>query len=133
MSKRYYPTYGKDRNYNTNAPSYYEFLAKVNKQLELMTDKLNHYDKELADSIQEMKDKIESELKRIVDGDYLTDQYLESLELWIDRNLTDIVGRIAKIVWFGLNDEGYFIAVIPDSWQQIGFSTTEDGHLTLTY
>lgn len=133
MSKRYYPVYNKHGNYETNAPSYYDFLAKVNKQLELMTDKFNHYDKELADSIQEMKDKIESELKRIVDGDYLTEQYLESLELWIDRNLTDIVGRIAKIVWFGLNDDGYFIAVIPDSWQEIGFSTTGDGHLTLTY
>src|SRR5690625_834159 len=133
MTKRYYPAYGKDRDYKTNAPSYYEFLAKVNVQLKNMEDKFNSYDEELASSIKEMKDRIEEELRRIVDGDYLTDQYLESLELWIDRNLTDIVGRIAKIVWFGLNDNGYFIAVIPESWKQIGFSTTQDGHLTLTY
>lgn len=133
MTKRYYPTYGKDRDYKTNAPSYYEFLAKVNVQLKNMEDKFNSYDEELASSIKEMKDRIEEELRRIVDGDYLTDQYLESLELWIDRNLTDIVSRIAKIVWFGLNDDGYFIAVIPDSWSTINFDTTEEGNLMLVY
>src|SRR5690625_2237186 len=133
MSKRYYPTYGKDRDYNTNAPSYYEFLAKVNVKLKKMEDKFNTYDEELATAIKEMKDRVEEELRRIVDGDYLTQQYLESLEKWIDRNLQEIVGRIAKIVWFGLNDDGYFIAVIPDSWSTINFDTTEEGNLMLVY
>lgn len=62
---------------------------------------------------------------------------------WIVRNFYDIVGNMAKMVFFGLTDSGYFVAYIPESWDDIDFKTTgwditlalqpEYGHLVLEY
>lgn len=65
----------------------------------------------------------------------------EAIKNWIVANFYDIVGDMAKTVWFGLTDAGYFVAYIPDSWDEISFKTTgydyttelqpEYGHLVL--
>jgi hypothetical protein len=47
--------------------------------------------------------------------------------------VTNMVHDIAKTVWFGINDNGYFYAVIPSDWQQINFDTTQEGNLILQY
>ena len=61
---------------------------------------------------------------------------------YIAENALDILGEAAKMVFFGLTDDGYFIAFIPESWDEITFGTTglDDfpaeipyGHLTLSY
>lgn len=62
---------------------------------------------------------------------------------WIVNNFYDIVGDMAKMVFFGLTDSGYFVAYIPESWDDINFKTTgwditlaiqpEFGHLVLEY
>lgn len=62
---------------------------------------------------------------------------------WIVRNFYDIVGEMAKMVFFGLTDAGYFVAYIPETWDDIDFKTTgwdimialqpEYGHLVLEY
>ena len=59
----------------------------------------------------------------------------------IKKELPDLVGDVIKQVWFGLTDTGYFVAWIPDSWEEITFRTTgydyitdlepDYGHLTL--
>ena len=49
---------------------------------------------------------------------------------------------MVKQVYFGLTDTGYFVAYIPESWNDIIFGTSglddfpagvDYGHLTLTY
>lgn len=65
----------------------------------------------------------------------------DAIKNWITVNFYDIVGDMAKTVWFGLTDNGYFVAYIPESWQDIVFRTTgyditvdvqpEFGHLVL--
>lgn len=62
---------------------------------------------------------------------------------WMQRNAADIVGEMIKMVFFGLTDSGYFVAYIPDSWDDIIFNTTgwdietelmpDYGHLVLSY
>lgn len=62
---------------------------------------------------------------------------------WISEHFYDIVGDMMKMVWFGLTDSGYFVAYIPESWDDIQFFTTgydfstdlmpEFGHLVLGY
>ena len=62
---------------------------------------------------------------------------------WISEHFYDIVGDMMKMVWFGLTDSGYFVAYIPESWDDIEFFTTgydfstdlmpEFGHLVLGY
>lgn len=65
----------------------------------------------------------------------------DAIRNWITANFYDIVGNMAKTVWFGLTDSGYFVAYIPDSWEEVKFKTTgydyttelqpEYGHLVL--
>lgn len=64
-----------------------------------------------------------------------------AIKNWIVRNFDEIVGDMIKTVWFGLTDDGYFVAYIPESWQDVTFRTTdydmttelmpEFGHLVL--
>lgn len=64
-----------------------------------------------------------------------------AIKNWIVKNFDDIVGDMIKTVWFGLTDDGYFVAYIPASWQDVTFRTTdydmttelmpEFGHLVL--
>lgn len=65
-----------------------------------------------------------------------------ALKEWIERNSESIIADAIKLVFFGLSDDGYFLAFIPDSWDEITFGTTgyddfpagiEYGHLTLAY
>ena len=51
------------------------------------------------------------------------DYYAEQVERWIDSHLTYVFTLVAKQVYFGLNLEGYFVAYIPDGWDDIIFDT----------
>lgn len=96
------------------------------------------------DSMEEWKaehQKEYEELKSLYDdfvsGD-LPEAFENSLTEWIQNNAGDII----KQVFFGLTDDGYFVAYIPDSWDDIIFNTTGYdiaeagygyGHLVLSY
>ena len=66
-----------------------------------------------------------------------------AFERWMNENALEIVGSMVKNVFFGLTDSGYFVAYIPDSWDDIIFNTTgwdletelmpDYGHLVLSY
>lgn len=49
--------------------------------------------------------------------------YREQVETWIGENLEYVFTHVAKQVYFGLNEPGYFVAYIPDSWDDIVFDT----------
>lgn len=79
---------------------------------------------------------IEGELEKIKNGEYM-DVYINALACWINNNLICLVGRIAKYVIFGLDENGYFYADVPSPWC-IGFDTIvspgpDYGRLVLTY
>lgn len=67
------------------------------------------------------------------------DYYAEQIAAWIDEHMPDIIARAIKMVFFGLNLEGYFVAYIPDSWADITFDTVANyqddnyGRLVLSY
>ena len=42
---------------------------------------------------------------------------------WITENMNKIFTTIAKQVYFGLNEQGYFVAYIPEGWDDIVFDT----------
>ena len=69
-------------------------------------------------------------------------EFVDHLKEWISEYGVDIIGDLIKMVFFGLTDDGYFVAYIPDSWDEITFGTTglddfpsgvDFGHLTLLY
>ena len=66
----------------------------------------------------------------------------EGINKWMQLHALDIVGQLVKMVYFGIDDSGYFKAYIPDGWDDIIFNTTgydiniaglDYGHLTLSF
>ena len=55
------------------------------------------------------------------------DKYYEELqkelESWFTENAWQIYKLLAKQVFFGLTDDGYFCAYVPESWKEIEFDT----------
>lgn len=51
------------------------------------------------------------------------DYYEQQLENWIRNNAALLFQMLAKQVYFGLTDDGYFCAYIPESWSDITFDT----------
>lgn len=78
----------------------------------------------------------------IVAGNF-PEEMADAITAWIAANFYDIVAEMMKMVFFGLTDSGYFVAYIPESWNDITFRTTEYdisvplmpdfGHLVLSY
>ena len=67
------------------------------------------------------------------------DYYAAQVEKWINDNLEFIYDHTIKQIYFGLTDNGYFVAYIPESWDDITFDTIMNfsdpnyGALTLSY
>lgn len=120
--------------------SYYEVLCKLTEYIQTLIDQMGDYDN-LEKEIQQLQQEVnfvKEELEKIKNGDYVS-LYIDSLAKWIDANLQEMVARIVKYIFFGLTDDGYFAAYVPDSWGFIRFDTgmvTDEetyGHLLLYY
>ena len=77
----------------------------------------------------------------IIAGDF-PDSIRQAFADWMNANALDLVGELVKLVIFNITDEGYFVAYIPESWNDIIFQTTglditisgvDEGHLILSY
>lgn len=51
------------------------------------------------------------------------DYYEALIEAWINENMERIISMSIKQLYFGLTLDGYFVAYIPDSWDEIIFDT----------
>lgn len=105
--------------------SYYEVLCKVVNYINNLIDS----DKEIIKDIDGLKADI------------------AVIQEWIDKfdeeKIVNFLDRYIKFIFFGLTDDGYFVAYIPDTWNEITFSTSqyddfttlepEFGHLILSY
>lgn len=67
---------------------------------------------------------LEYYVNRMENGNF-TDAFLNSLYKWLEHNVPDILSHSVAQVWFGLTDAGYFVAYMPESWEDIKFHTTE--------
>lgn len=124
--------------------TYYELLSKIYDYLNHIREDVKKIDEILQSyniTIEQLEADInycKSEIDKIKNGEY-TEQYIDALSKWIDNNLQMMVERIVKYVSFGLTNDGYFCAYIPDSWDFIRFDTianTDDdlyGHLLLEW
>ena len=67
------------------------------------------------------------------------DYYAAQVEKWISEHLEFIYDHTVKQIYFGLTEDGRFVAYIPDSWDDIVFDTIMNfdslyyGCLTLSY
>ena len=85
------------------------------------------------------------ELKTFCDqlesGDFPPAMY-NTLHQWVVDNSASIMESLTKMVFFGITDDGYFVAYIPATWDDITFNTagldlvvpdTDYGTLILSY
>lgn len=78
---------------------------------------------------------------QIIAGNF-PDSIKQAFTNWMNVNALDLVGEMTKLVIFNITDDGYFVAYIPESWDDILFGTTgydtiipgyDYGHLVLSY
>lgn len=126
------PRYESDADYTTNAPSYYDELARKQKLIKELAMKIWEYDHILASKLKEVEDTLK-QYSDILDGkiEDFDNIILTKTKNWLDENMEDILTEAVQIVWFGLTDDGYFMAVIPENWKDIQFDTTAEGQLVL--
>ena len=82
------------------------------------------------------------ELKALYD-DIISGNFPDSVKNafyeWMQANAIDLVASLIKHIYFGLTDDGYFCAFIPENWSDIHFDSVTDfsdplyGHLLLMY
>lgn len=134
--------------------SYYEVLCKLTYYIEQMAESIDNFEKSLKDlnvridnveqAFIDLRNSINDEisqlyeiLEKIKNGDYV-DLYLPSIINWINKNLKELVKDIVTYVSFGISDDGYFVAYIPDTWDFLEFDTIPwgeplEGHLVLEW
>lgn len=97
--------------------SYYEVLSKVVNTLNSSEDSFNAIISQVNLNTQEIA--ALKELFEKFQESGFDDYYAEQVAKWIDDNLDYIFTHTAKQVFFGLNEQGYFVAYVPKSWNDI--------------
>lgn len=65
---------------------------------------------------------LQDAFQKFIDGEY--DQYYKDvIKQWINDNFAELISDGVRQVYFGLTDDGYFCAYVPDSWSEITFDT----------
>lgn len=124
--------------------SYYEVINKlITFTNNLITDvnKIIDFDNSLKDdysNLLENLNKLTIELEKVKDGQYIKDGSITNNKLsqnvytHFREYILNTVYQTAKFLSFGINEEGYFYADIPKNWNDVVFSTDENGRLILT-
>ena len=71
---------------------------------------------------QDELEKLKAEFEKFQDSGF-EDYYEKQLAQWMNENAATLFQLLAKQVFFGLTDDGYFCAYIPDSWSDVTFDT----------
>ncbi len=108
-------------------------IARIKTLMDQVKD-LEDWRAQHEDEYQELKDLYDA----VMSGNF-PPSIVAAFEDWMSRNAIDLVGKLVKHVYFGLTNNGYFCAFIPDNWSDITFDTIDDfsdplyGHLMLMY
>lgn len=110
------------------------WLIKCCENVNDTLDTLNAWKAEVDPEIKELK-----ELYDMMMSGNLPEGVQEGIRRWLSVNAIDLMGELIKNVYFGLTNDGYFCAFIPQSWNWVTFDTITDfsdplyGHLVLQY
>ena len=84
-------------------------------------------------------EQLQADIEDVKNGKYVS-LYLDSIINWIDQNLMTLMARMVRFVCFGLTDDGYFAAYVPESWKFLSFDTGYEyddkcsyGHLIINW
>ena len=130
--RRHYPQFDNRANFETNSISYYEYLGKIREILKGFFEEYDRFNKEMHDNFEQYKLDNNQRIERIMNDlkAEIKEYNMAAIENWLDENMPKYIASVASFVWFGLSGD-YFIAVIPDSWNDVKFDSTIDGHLVV--
>lgn len=87
MRNRRKPFYSDDTDYTTNSPSYYDDLARKQKLIQLLAEKIWEYEETLKLSLEEIKNVLEQVIDKIGEG--FNKEINDLLVLWIEDGTLD--------------------------------------------
>lgn len=115
-----------------------DYILKHLKEFMLKVDGLEEWKAQHEAEYAELKALYDA----IISGNF-PQSMIDALKNWLSVNALDLIGELVKMVIFNITDDGYFVAYIPESWDEIIFNTTgldiniplqpEYGHLVLSY
>lgn len=114
-----------------------DWLLKKMKELLVKLDELEVWKSEWTDEYNKFK-----ELVEMIEAGVFPESIRDAFADWMRANALNLVGELVKMVYFGITDTGYFVAYIPEGWEDIIFNTTglditlpgyEYGHLVLSF
>jgi hypothetical protein len=113
--------------------------AKINQMIDFrnnaVSDAISYTDEEcykINKAFDELKNLINT-VEIIPDGSLGIKKLSEDFLNVVNNKVIDMVKELTTTVWFGINDNGFFYAVIPESWNEITFETDVEGKLILKY
>lgn len=104
--------------------SYYELVCKIQEKMNEIIEYFNNQDS-TTEELEAMVSALKDEFERFKEHGF-DDYYAKQVEEWVNSNLEYIFGQVVKQVYFGLTEDGYFVAYIPDGWDDIVFDTGAD-------
>lgn len=126
IPKMYFDVQSAEQRYHTICKQLHKLICYV----DFLGDKVNITKEEI--------DELKAQFQKFVESGF-EDYYIQKIYQWIDEHMAELISRAVKQVYFGLNDEGYFVAYIPESWNDITFDTghvfgrTDYGRLILRF
>ena len=108
-------------------------IAKIKELLDRM-----HSVEEWKAEYQETYDDLKQLYEDLISGNF-PPGFVDALKAYIEEHGVEIIAQKIKAVYFGLTNDGYFCAYIPESWSEVQFDTVSDyddplyGHLMLEY
>ena len=126
IPKLYWDVYSQEQRIKDLCMNYY----KSEQYLDMVAGMTNEWNTEFADKLNEELAKMWS---------LVNSGYKDAIDDWFENDLPELISAAMKMVFFGLTQDGYFCAWIPQSWQGIIFDTIQDyanenyGCLVLSY
>ena len=89
-------------------------LNKVICYADMLADKANDHELRI--------DELERLFEQFMASGF-NDYYADQIEQWVKDNMPWIMEKACKNVYFGLTLDGYFVAYIPENWNELVFDT----------
>ena len=114
-----------------------DWLLKKMKDLLARMDSMDEWRAEYEEAYEDYKKLVED-----IEAGTFPPSIVNAFNKWMSENALDLVGAMVKMVFFGITDDGYFVAYLPENWDDITFNTSgydialagyDFGHLVLSY
>ena len=114
-----------------------DWLLKKMKDLLARMDSMDEWRAEYEEAYEDYKKLVED-----TEAGTFPPSIVNAFNKWMSENALDLVGAMVKMVFFGITDDGYFVAYLPENWDDITFNTSgydialagyDFGHLVLSY